>query len=301
MLFRKRPSLSIIVVAYKMSREVPRTLQSLSAKYQHHVFESDYEIILVENSSDDLLDAKGLTEQYANLKYYLNTANPSSPSYALNYGLSKSSGKHVAFCIDGARMFSPGVINTILQTAKLYRNYVLATHAFHLGKEVQHLSVRKGYNKLIEDELLDSINWPESGYKLFDISVFAGSSSEGWFASIAESNCIAMPRKSAELLGGYSEEFITKGGGYANLDFYKRAQGLRAHQLVYALGEGTFHQVHGGVATNLPNPPHAEYKAEYAKIRGEEYSVTELPENVFYIGRVSEAAKKHLKLSVSEL
>lgn len=298
MLLFKRPRLSIILVAYKMSREVPRTLQSLSTRYQANVSASDYEIILVENSSDDLLDKEALKKQYPNLRYFLNTENPSSPSYALNYGLKKSRGKQVAFCIDGARMFSPGVLDSIFTAATLYDHYVLATHAFHLGDEVQHISVRNGYDKAAEDELLDSIAWPEQGYKLFDISVFAGSSSGGWFSSIAESNCIAMPRKTAMMLGGYSEAFVTKGGGYANLDFYKRAQGLGDHQLVYVLGEGTFHQVHGGVATNLPDPPHAEYKAEYKRIRGEAYAVTELPETVFYIGRVPVPCKAHLQLSL---
>jgi glycosyltransferase involved in cell wall biosynthesis len=289
-----KPKISVILVAYKMSREVPKTLASLAINYQQNIKEQDYEIILVENFSDDLLDSKALSEKYPNLRYFLNTINPSSPAYALNYALKKSRGLHIAFCIDGARMFSPGVLDGISKVASLYKNYVLAVHSFHLGYEVQNLSVPKGYNKEVEDKLLESVSWLDNGYRLFEISVFATSSSGGWFSSIAESNCIVMPKKSALVLNGYCEDFITLGGGYANLDFYKRAQALSNHQLVYLLGEGTFHQVHGGVATNKPNPPFNQYLAEYKRIRGKNYSISELPENTAYIGSISSLSRKHL-------
>ena len=291
-LFNK-PIISVILVAYKMSREVPRTLESLSVYCQKDINEKDYEIILVENFSDNLLDANALRKKYPNLRYYLNKKNPSSPSYALNYGLEKSRGQHIAFCIDGARMFSPGILDGIFKAATLYKEYVLAIHSFHLGNEVQNLAIPKGYNAETEDKLLASISWADNGYRLFEISVFAASSSSGWFSSIAESNCIAMPKKTALALKGYCEKFVTLGGGYANLDFYKRAQAL-SHQLVYLLGEGTFHQIHGGVATNLPNPPFDQYLAEYQQIRGAVYSVSELPEKTAYIGSLSSLSRKHL-------
>ncbi len=292
--FLHKPKISVILVAYKMQREVPKTLESLSVAYQKNINENDYEIILIENFSDDLLDANALRKKHPNLRYFLNKKNPSSPSYALNYGLGKARGKHIAFCIDGARMFSPGVLDGIIKAATLYKEYVLAIHSFHLGNEVQNLSVPKGYNAETEDKLLESISWSGNGYHLFDISVFAASSSGGWFSSIAESNCIAMQKKSAMALKGYCEKFVTLGGGYANLDFYKRAQALSGHQLAYLLGEGTFHQVHGGVATNKPNPPFNQYLAEYQQIRGENYSVSELPENTAYIGSLSSLSRKHI-------
>ena len=290
----KKPKLSIIIVAYNMCREIPRTLKSLSINYQKNIKEKDYEIILVENHSNNLLDSELLKNKYPNLRYFLNTKNPSSPAYALNYGLKKARGDHIAFCIDGARMFSPKILEGILKASQLYKNYIVATHAFHLGSEVQSLSILKGYNQKKEDQLLASIDWEKNGYFLFDISVFAASSSGGWFSSIAESNCIAMPRKTALYLKGYSEEFTTLGGGYVNLDFYKRAQALKNHQLIYLLGEGTFHQVHGGVATNQPNPPIGEYREEYKKIRGENFVMTALPDDIVYIGSMTKQARQHL-------
>jgi len=296
------PKLSFIVVAYDMQREVPRTLESLMIPYQIGCSPEDFEIILIENNSKNVLDKKSIESQFPNVRYFLNKINPSSPSYAMNLGLQHAKGEAVAFCIDGARMMSPGIVKGILNAQCLFDDFVVATHAYHLGSEPQNVSVPSGrYNQIKEDELLASADWQSDGYKLFDISVLALSSRAGWFGAIAESNCIALSKKSAIELGGYSEEFVTLGGGYANLDFYARAQQLKNHQLVYLLGEGTFHQVHGGVATNRDDTPHDDYKNEYVKIRGAEFKTKPLPEDVFYLGVIHPSSKGVLIDSVKEL
>jgi len=295
------PKLSFIILAYDMQRELPKTLESISISFQKDLEITEYEIILIENESNNLLDRNALELKYSNLRYFLNKADPSSPAHAMNLGLKYSEGDIVVFCIDGARLFSPGVAKGILSAAKLNEFFVVATHAYHLGYEPQNLSVPCGrHNQLIEDKLLKGINWPNDGYRLFEISVLALSSANGWFGPIAETNCIALPRDSAIKLGGYDENFVTLGGGYVNLDFYKRAQELDGHQLVYLLGEGTFHQVHGGVATNRNDTPHAEYKKEYENIRGEPFKITPLPNDLIYIGGIHSSAKKVLKESANK-
>ena len=40
------------------------------------------------------------------------------------------------------------------------------------------------------------------------------------------------------------------GGGYVNLDFFERVANAPGVNLVTLLGEGSFHQVHGGTTTN---------------------------------------------------
>ena len=45
--------LSVILIAYDMAREIPRTLQGLSRTYQHGAQELDYEVILVDNGSPE--------------------------------------------------------------------------------------------------------------------------------------------------------------------------------------------------------------------------------------------------------
>ena len=45
----RRPKLSVIVIVYDMSREAPRTLQSLAVPYQTGIAVEDYEVIVVDN------------------------------------------------------------------------------------------------------------------------------------------------------------------------------------------------------------------------------------------------------------
>ncbi|MEZ5436418.1 MAG: hypothetical protein R3E67_07915 [Pseudomonadales bacterium] len=46
-----KPKLSFVVVVYNMPRQAMNTLYSLSARHQRNIVESDYEIIVIENSS----------------------------------------------------------------------------------------------------------------------------------------------------------------------------------------------------------------------------------------------------------
>jgi len=101
-----------------------------------------------------------------------------------------------------------------------------------------------------EDALLAAIHWPEDGYRLFEIAIFAGSCVGGWFRPIGESNAVFICRDAYIRLGGFDERFDLPGGGFVNLDFFRRAVLREGSELVVLLGEGTFHQLHGGIATN---------------------------------------------------
>ena len=69
---------------------------------------------------------------------------------------------------------------------------------------------------------------------------------------IAEANALFMRRASWDQLGGMDEGFDALRGGLVNLDTYSRAMELADAQLkVLLLGEATFHQLHGGIATNV--------------------------------------------------
>ncbi len=165
----------------------------------------------------------------------------------------------------------------------------------------QMKSVAKGYNQDEEDKLLDSVHWQDNGYHLFDISVFAGSSSNGWFNPIAETNALFMHRNLWDELGGYDEAFVTPGGGLVNLDAYLRATELEGSVLVNLLGEGTFHQVHGGVATNQ-NRDEASWEVfhdEYKKLRHKSFEPTD--RESLFIGSVQPKHKIRLYESMDYL
>ena len=266
------PAVSVIVVFYDMQREAPRTLHTLSAAYQRGVTEADYEVIAIDNGSSVPLDPDWVKSFGPNFRLIRRDPSP-SPVAAINAAVRESSGSAVMICIDGARMLSPGILRWTLTAFRAFTDPVVATLSWHLGPKQQNQSMLEGYDQTVEDQLLGGIDWRGDGYRLFDVSSFAASSKPGWFLPIGESNCLTVWREAYDRLGGFDERFQTPGGGLAVLDFYRRA--CDALPLVLLLGEGTFHQFHGGVATNAPvaRHPFPTFHAEYLRIRGEPYAL----------------------------
>ncbi len=267
------PRLSVVVVTYNMNRELPRTLLSLSSQMQVGVTPGDYEIIVVDNGSSQPCSQAQLAGFLPNPRV-INVEHPNaSPAHAVNLGINAAKGDLIGVLIDGARIASPGLLANALRAARVHPRAVIGTLGFHLGPEVQMASVNRGYNQEVEDRLLRDIAWQDDGYQLFGASVFAGSSAAGWFAPIAESDAIFMSRELWAELGGLDERFIQPGGGLVNLDLFRRACLHRGTQLVIIMGEGTFHQVHGGVATNAQTSPWDQFHDEYVRLRGEPFAV----------------------------
>lgn len=263
-----RPTLSMIVVFHEMAREADRTLRTLAPGYQRRVAAADYEVIAVDAGSTEPLAEPWVTARCP-VARLVRTPPAPSPAAAVNAAAREARGEAIAVCIDGARMLSPGIVAGMLTGLRMFADPVVATLAWHLGPKVQNESILEGYDQAAEDRLLGSVEWLADGYELFRIAALAGSSAAGWFRPINESNCLTVPRAAWESLGGLDERFTSPGGGFVNLDFYRRAC-ERAEELVMLLGEGSFHQIHGGVATNVPNErhPHEAFAAEYRSIRG---------------------------------
>ena len=264
------PKVSIVVGCYNMRRELPRTIRSLSPPMQSGVAVSDYEIIVVDNGSTQPFDEDACRQWGADLRVIRVDPEiaPSSPVRAINCGIAQTRGGLIGVMIDGARIASPGLIKFAMLADKLSDRTVILTLGFHLGFEMQMTSVLKGYNQEEENRLLAHACWTEDGYRLFDIAVLAGSSQEGWFSAINESNAIFMRKPLWNELGGFDEKFKAPGGGLVNLDTLARAVRLPQVSIVTLLGEGTFHQFHGGVATNSAHNTWDAFHAEYMEIRG---------------------------------
>ena len=278
------PKLSIVVVAYNMPREIPRTIRSLSPAMQAGVARGDYEIVLLDNGSTRRFDPAACLGFGADIRIERSEAGDPSPCRAINRGLALARGELCGVMIDGARLASPGLVAGALLPRRLHDRPVISTLGFHLGPDVQMKSVLSGYNQQEEDRLLEAVDWTQDGYRLFDISVFAGSSAGGWFAPMAESNGLFLTREMWTELGGFDEQFRSPGGGLVNLDTYVRACGLGGSQLITLLGEGTFHQVHGGVATNSVVSPWDAFHDEYVRLRGRPFAK---PESVpIFVGSV---------------
>jgi glycosyltransferase involved in cell wall biosynthesis len=292
-----KPKLSIVVISYNMTRELPRTLFTLRHPYQKDIDNNDIEILVVDNGTNEPAE---ISEDWHNVQY-LNFQNPThSPVSAINYGLARAKAELVGVMIDGARMASPNLLNYAILANKLNDRSVISSMAYHLGAEVQMQSVLKGYNQLEEDKLLASVPWQTDGYRLFDISVFAGSSAQGWFAPTAESNALFMPTTLWNELGGYETKFQTPGGGLVNLDTYLRATELPNSLYVKLIGEGTFHQVHDGIATNQRREDASWqiFEEEYQKIRNKPFK--RHTREALLFGQVNPHHKKLLLESISK-
>jgi glycosyltransferase involved in cell wall biosynthesis len=268
-----RPRVSVVLVTYNMSRELPRTLFTFGANYQKGIDPCDYEIIVVDNASTQQYDWKDILERHENIRVCSYIPANQSPVDALNFGISLALGEVICACIDGARMASPGLVALGFEACKSAKSTVVGSYSFHLGHLPQNDSVNLGYDQSVEDQLLKTIDWQNDGYSLFSIASFDPSSRFGLSKCPAETNAIFMTREKWLELGGFDELFVGRGGGLANLDLWKRLCQDPDNNIVMLMGEGTFHQFHGGTATNAPESPWGEFHDEYMKIRGVEYSV----------------------------
>ena len=294
-----RPLLSIIVVFFNMRREAPRTLYSLTRAYQRQAHDIDYEVIAIDNGSSEPLDEEAVTGLGKQFRYYYLETASVSPSGAVNFAAAQARGRYVTVCVDGARILSPGILHYTALATQLDETPIITTFGWHLGQKVQNEAIHGGYNQQVEDALLKNAGWQTDGYRLFDICCPAGSSANGWFLPFSESNCLTVSRSMFDALGGFDERFCNPGGGLANLDYLKRACDLPQSTLIVLLGEGTFHQFHGGVATNVPLEKHPweHFAQEYERLRGEQYEIPQ--KEPLFIGSMPRASLPFLFHSAS--
>jgi cephalosporin hydroxylase/GT2 family glycosyltransferase len=284
-------ALSVVVVFFNMRREAARTLQSLTRSYQRRIEDLDYEVLVVDNGSD--ADQRLVPEFVASFgpQFRLleldGDAHP-SPTVALNAGIAASRGEALALMIDGAHVLTPGVLNLGMKALQTYAPAVVATQQWYVGPGQQGDAQQVGYDQQVEDRLFASIDWPVDGYRLFEIGHFIGE--RDWLDGIVESNCLFAPRKLLEQVGGFDDSFSMPGGGYANLDLFERLAQAPGVTPASILGEGTFHQFHGGTTTNVADETArrervVSYRQHFEALRGRPLVSGDRP--VHYVGAMA--------------
>lgn len=288
--------LSVILISYNMAREIPRTLQGLSRSYQHGAQELEYEVLLVDNGSPVPLDPVSWAHVDVPVRLIQLTNASHSPARAINIALEEAVGEIVCLMIDGAHLLTPGVFRMALAAYAAFENPVVATRYFWLGPDTQNDSITQGYSKSVEDQLLEDIKWPEDGYRLYEIGVplRAGAENINWLNRMFESNCLFMTRALFKEQGGADELFVSPGGGLINSDIFKRAADVDGVTPVQLIGEGSFHQLHGGTTTNVSaeerNARVLQFREEYADIRGHDKLMTD--KSFHYMGHLPTHASK---------
>ncbi|HEX7672447.1 MAG TPA: glycosyltransferase family A protein [Polyangiaceae bacterium] len=268
----RAPRLSIVIVAHRMSRQAENTLFTLSARYQRDVDEEDYEILFVENRSDDVLGEERARATGRNVRYFLRDEPGTSPAPALNFGVAQARAEAAGLLIDGARLVTPRVVSYALAATRMNPHALVVVPGYHLGTDEQHRNPE--HDEAHEQALLAALDWKKNGYLLFEASVPSGANRHGVFHPFMESNCLFCSKESYERVGGADERFDLPGGGSVNLYLYRRLALLPESQLFILPGEGSFHQFHGGVTTKPAadlDAVLADHRAQLAAILGQPF------------------------------
>lgn len=288
--------LSIIVILHNMRREAVRTLQSLSRQLQQGLGDINYQVIAIDNGSSLPLEPVHIEPFRDHVSHIYLETDSVSPVGAVNLGAQIAKGEYVAVIVDGARMASPGLISTSLMATRLAPNPFVFALSWHLGPKIQNISMLEGYDQATEDALLYDIGWPDDGYRLFEISTIASSSEPGFLNGVPpECSWFCMKRSTFLEMGGFDPGFASPGGGLVNHDFRNRVLEIAGIVPVGVLGEGVFHQFHGGIATNVPlvEHPWESFDLEYRRLRGNHFSPVPGPTSL-YFGSMCDRARRFL-------
>lgn len=291
---RKRPKISIVVAFYNMRREAARTLHALTTSYQADIDIDDYEVIAVDSNSTEPLEQGAVESLQRNFSYHYVTSDAPTPNRAMNHGISLARAPLVMCIIDGARIPTPKAIRRSIDSERHFGPSYSMTLGMHLGPDLQCRSLVDGYCQTVEDALLDTVDWMHNGYELYRIAALADSSKGGFFGPLAECNCFTVPARALEDIDGFDERFRSSGGGLINLHVHNQLILHADLRPVMLLGEASFHQFHGGVATNVPlaEHPFQQYAAEYEALLGKRFA-SQWREPLYY-GTLADQARPFL-------
>lgn len=271
-------TLSVVVNFYNMQREAARTLTSLTREYQTDAADIDYEVLCVDNGSQPPMDPDWVASFGPEFRLVRPSCQHASPVGALNEAALVARGTYLAMMIDGAHVLSPGVFREARQAWREHAGAVVAVRHWFVGGDQRWLT-KVGYSREQEDKLFERIRWPLNGYDLFRIGTPMSENPEPWFDGLSESNCLMLPTVLYDRIGGFDEAFDQPGGGFANLDLWRRACVAASAPLIAPIGEATFHQFHGGTTTNVDDVEKdlrvRAYASAYRTLRGEDFAMIE--------------------------
>lgn len=297
----KTPKISIIIIAYDMNRQATNTIKSLSIKCQKNVSEEDYEIIVVENLSKNPINEEQIRSFGSNISYHPRVETSSSPVAAINYGLSHARGDTIGLLVDGARMTTPRVVELALKASRASKDSLISVPGYFIGPCEHQYAGEYNYTEEQEELLLKSIEWEENPYRLFNIATISAANPRGAFIPFLECNCFFTSKKNFSAIGGADTRFTYPGGGAINLHTYRKIAMLPECLHYFILqGEGSFHQLHGGVTTSTRKKRDEmikQFSLQLNGIWGEENPFRSLHREPILLGPITSHSQRFLAYS----
>nr|WP_137006831.1 glycosyltransferase family 2 protein [Synechococcus sp. UW106] len=273
-----------------MSRELPRTLYSLSRDFQLNSGHISWEIIVVDNGSIHQPNIPKIEP----VPKFIQLTNPSpSPVLAMNTAISAARSSLIGAWIDGARLASANLVSSVYQAQTFHPSPVIAVPNRQFGSMRQSSAAEHGYCQELEDKLLFSSGWPSPHA---DLDAISWSEEPTISSPMLETNALFLRKQTWEKLGGYDPQFSEAGGGMCNPDVFQRAINLQETQLIRISNCATYHQYHDGTTTQNPTKTLKAVKdatRNYFKIRGQ------MPRKQKQIGWLYDAKKNCLVTSES--
>ena len=244
--------LSVVVVFYNMRREAARTLHSLSRAYQRGIDDLDYEVIVVENGSDeDQRLGEEFVRSFGPEFRYLDLGEDATPSPtdALNRAIKIARGTRVRAHDRRCTRRHPG--RPAVRHGRACAPTSPRSSRPNSGTSGPGSS-RSSSTRATTRRRGRAVRRRSTGRPTGTGSSRSATSSATATGSTACSRATACScrARSLEQVGGFDDSFSMPGGGYANLDLWERLASSPDVTMVSILGEGSFHQVHGGTTTN---------------------------------------------------
>ena len=291
---------SFLVNFYNMQREAARTLTSLSRSYQQGTENIDYEVLCIDNGSDPPMDAEWVSSFGPEFRLFKPSKLLSSPCFAINEAARQARGEYLAIMIDGAHLLTPGVLAEAANALAESPKAAVAVRHWFVGGDQRWLSAA-GYSREMEDKIFARIHWPHSGYQLFAVGAPMEESPTAWLDGLVESNCLFLEAALYDRIGGLDEGFAEPGGGFSNLDLFRRTQRTAEGGVVSLIGEASFHQYHEGTTTNVTDREKdarvRAYANTYREIRGYEFKHVDRTQIRFRGSIKTDSAIKTMKFS----
>ena len=287
--------ISVLIFCCDIREQVINTLESLKHEYQN--FDPNlYEVLILENPSENNLSQKEILNLPDNFFYNLNTYKKSSTE-SLNKLSEQAKGDYLLIIPDGAEILSKRVLNYCYQATKISSKCIVAFHSYNLGFSRHFMSKREeDHSKKIEKEFLNE-TLPNNPDNLLNNASWSSSSSSGSFYQMAESNCLLLTKQLWNKIDGFDQRLDSIEEGFANLDLYNRVLENKDHNLFFVLGEGTFNQLNSKKSKKFSEKNFEKCKSEYFEITKKKLTLSKR-KDFDLLGRVYPSSLKLLKQSL---